>query len=478
MTLQQLLKMCMGLIALAQMPPEDRDEAKAKRLIADAEKALESDELKNAPALGDLAEMASSLKTVKDAVDRELKAAGQARTMGLEVRGASIVLPGGREERLAMLRDGRCFADDRVAMEFGAMQAVRFARSSKIPWGPADLAGSVRSMGERIEKDLAEQARQAEERRRAYNAGETRADADIDPGASGSGAELLTGNVYMREIIRNLEAYGTLYTECRRVPLSTLGASNWPKRTGGLTAYPTAVAAQITQSGMTFGTVQLTPIKWATLTGVPGEMFRDPSMLVELGNLIGMEIVYALAYAFDNAVANGDGTSTYGGITGLLQSATLSSQASAATHTTLSLLDGDDMDDFVSALSGSQYHRGAKFFGHLSVLMKLAGLKDSNGGYLYRQPNARVADGVVVNGYPSVMAQAMTAAASVSAGVKFAAFGDLKLAMYFGMLHSILIDTSRDVWFDQDMVAFRGLASVDAAEADSDAVILLKTAAE
>lgn len=433
--------------------PAERDDKAIAAIAKDIQGYSDSDEGKG---YAGTVELTAAVEQLRKDIDAQATSVRNIQRAGLNVSGGVIQLPAGRSARLEMLRDGRAFADPELAKTFGAVVAVGVAKSGKIGWAVEDLPQYTRDVAKSAEglTDLLFGAK---------------ATPDIEP-SSGVGAELYSTYVYMSELIRNVEAYGTVFTEARRVVLpSLLGTTTWPKLSTGMTAYPTAVAAQITKSGAAFTTVTMRPVKWATLTGVPNEMFRDPSMLVELGQFVGIEISRAMAYAFDNAIINGDGTSTYGGITGILQSATIGTVTTAA-HTTLSTLDGDDIDDVVAGLSLSIAHANAQFFGSLSVGMKVHGIKDTTGQYIYRTANDTRGQRIV-NGYPWVVGQLFPAAAAATAGNKYAAFGDLRMAYYFGMVRSLEIAQSEHVWFDQDMVAIRGLAHVDAKEADADGVV-------
>ena len=446
--MEKLMKLWGLIAAQLALPAEDRDEKALQKHMHDYGTLVSSDEMKDVTGAGDVTSLKASVEQLKKDLAAETEARRNIERMGLGMRQNRIIVPG-REARREMIADGRCFMDDEQAKRFGAHVAVRLARTSP-KFGVDDLPKRTREINDDVEKAALP---------------------DITS-ASGTGAELMS-NEFRSELIRTVETYGTVYVEAGRRPLATFGTTYWPKGTGRLTGYWTTPAAAITQSGLTFETVEMSPEGLKTLTGIPNEMMQDPGLLVDLGNLVGLEIAYAMAYALDNAIINGDGTASMGGITGILQSATLTAVTPSA-HTTVATLDGDDLDDFLAGLTLSTMHVNAQWFLSLSVLMKLLAIKDATTKqYIYREADVRGKR--VLDGYPAVVGQLFTAAASGTADVNFGAFGDLRRSHYVGMIRNIQIATSEHVWFDQDMTAIRGILHCDMAEADANALVVLHT---
>jgi HK97 family phage major capsid protein len=451
--MEKLFKMLGAMIALMNTPVEERDEKAVRKLNKDFEAFIDSDEAKG---LGNVTtEFKAEFDQLKKDHEESVKTVAELKRMGLGSQRGGIILPSGKSARLQMLADGRCFMSDETAKRFGAHAAVQLARSGHAKLREDALPQYTRDLAKDVEK----------------TAGELRAKADvnIDPDTSGSGSELVSDE-FRAELIRNVEAVGTAYPLLRRVPLGTWGTTTYPKRTAGLTAYPTALGSQITQSGITFETVQLSPEQWGTLTGVPLVMFSDPGLLADLGNLIGVEIVYAMAYAFDNCVVNGDGTATYGGITGMLQSANVTAVAPTADHDAIAEIDETDISEIIAGLTADYAHADAQWLLSLSIKSHLRNIRSTTGMPIFDRGNGD-REPATIDGYPYQICQRMPAAAAAVDGGAFALFGDFRKAMYFGMIRDIQIATSEHVWFDQAMVAIRGLAYVDAAEADADAVI-------
>ncbi|HUX16287.1 MAG TPA: phage major capsid protein [Phycisphaerae bacterium] len=465
-TVMEKLKNSAGALAEEFAKGDDRDDAKIAKLLDDHAKLLGSDEAKGYAENGDaLAKLTEQVKTLQAAHEKTVVELKRVSEMGLEHRSRGLQVMG-RKARKDMLAANCGFPDNEMAAEFGAWIAYRVASSPKIDFSLNDLPQATLKLAKKVADKVADdQIAQ----RKSLIAALQKVNPDIDPGVSGSGAELVA-NLYMRDLIDNAETYGVLFPECDRVPLGTLlGTITWPKLTSNFTAYPTAIAATIEQSGIGSDTVTMQAVKWGVLSGIPNEMFLDPSLLVDLGQLLARKIPQAFAYAWDYALANGDDSATYGGITGFMQSANFGAYGPTDDHDALGEIDSGDMNDLVGTLTLSRAHNNAKFYGHRSVLWSLISMRDSTGQYVYRQPND--ANAMVLNGYPAVMAQVMTAAASLVASSKFCAFGDLRMAMFWGMARAIQIGQSEHAAWNSDITMVRGIAHVDAAEADSDALI-------
>lgn len=88
------------------------------------------------------------------------------------------------------------------------------------------------------------------------------------------------------------------------------------RRTGGLTAYPVGPGARGTQSTATWDDIELVARKWMVLAKMEDELEEDS--VISFADTLASEISYAFTYAEDNAWINGDGSSTYHGIVGML----------------------------------------------------------------------------------------------------------------------------------------------------------------
>ena len=292
----------------------------------------------------------------------------------------------------------------------------------------------------------------------------------MDPGVAGAGAELIA-NLFMADMIANVEAVGVMFPLCDRVPLQTLGQTTWPKLTGELTSYPLAVAADFIESTMGLGTVTMTPIKWGVFSAIPNEFFRNPTSLVQLGQRLALLSTRAIAYGFDNALVNGDGTADYGTITGILQDASIAA-ITAAAAATIGAYTGAEIGAVIAGVT-KDYVNDPRWLMHLSSERTLRNIRSDIGTPLYDrgsngEPNT-------IDNYPYTTCQRFPAAGGVGASTEWAAFGQLQLSHYFGMLGGVLFDQSEHARFQNDVTVVRGIAMGDSALKDGDAIVTVKT---
>ncbi len=419
--------------------PAARDEKQVATCVTAIADYAESDEAKGYVPVGELKAMVDQIR--KD-LDAQTETTRKLERMGLAVRDRSIKVMG-YKEIMDLRRVQRIFRTTEDAEGFAAMAARSIFGNHP---GYKDVVSSkARGLAEEMTKDL-------------------------DPGVATSGAELVA-NVYMADMIANVEAVGVMFPLCDRVPLATTGQTIWPKLTGELTAYPTAVAAKITESSPGFGTVTLTPIKWGTMTPVPNEFFRNPTLLAPLGQRLGWMSTRAIAYGADNALVNGDGTADYGTITGLLQDANLSA-VTAGAATAIASYTGAEIGAVIAGVS-VDYVTDPYWLMHLSSERTLRNIRSTTGTPLYErgdngEPNT-------IDNYPYTTCQRFTAAGSVGADEKWGAFGDLRLSHFFGMLGAVEFAQSEHVRFESDVTMIRGLAHFDAAVKDANATVIAKT---
>lgn len=116
-------------------------------------------------------------------------------------------------------------------------------------------------------------------------------------------------------IIDLKEKYGTFRPNTKVVPMAR-ETKTVPRRTSGLTAYFVGEGATITASSNTWDNVMLIAKKMAALTVFSSEIREDA--IINIADDLAFEIAYAFANKEDDCGFNGDGTSTYGGITGVL----------------------------------------------------------------------------------------------------------------------------------------------------------------
>ena len=116
------------------------------------------------------------------------------------------------------------------------------------------------------------------------------------------------------DIIDLREQYGVFPRFARKVPMSSLNMKRL-RRAGGLTAYYVGETTNVTKSTKSWDWVEMTAKDLAALAIFSRDL--DDDSVISIGDDLAREMAYAFAVAIDNAGFVGDGTSTYGRITGI-----------------------------------------------------------------------------------------------------------------------------------------------------------------
>jgi len=273
----------------------------------------------------------------------------------------------------------------------------------------------------------------------------------------------LVPDEFEQTLIDLREQYG-VFRQYAKVEPMTRDTKIIPRRTGGLTTYYVSEGSSITQSSKTWDQVQLVAKKIACLAKMSTEINEDA--IIDIGNDLAGEISYAFALAEDDAGWNGDGTSTYGGITGVCSkikglSGTIANIAGlfVGAGNAYSELLLTDFQSVVAKLPQYADTDRCRWFVHKtfyhSVMEKLAlaaggvtSVEIVSGARQFR-----------FLGYDVVITQKMPA---VEANSQVCALlGDLSLACSFGDRRETTIAMSEHSDFASDLVAIRGTERFD-----------------
>jgi len=116
------------------------------------------------------------------------------------------------------------------------------------------------------------------------------------------------------DLIDLREQFGVVRRIFRNRPMSS-DTLSIPRRTSGLTAYWVTDNVAITESTKGWDLVSLSAKKAGVLAKVSSELSEDA--IINVADDLAGEIAYAFAALEDDCGLNGDGTSTYGGMTGV-----------------------------------------------------------------------------------------------------------------------------------------------------------------
>lgn len=260
----------------------------------------------------------------------------------------------------------------------------------------------------------------------------------------------------METAIVNLkENYGVFGQNVRTVPMVS-DTMSIPRRLSGLTAYAVSEAQEITASDATFSQVNLTAKKFGTMTRISSELSEDA--IIAIADFLVQEIAYVHAVKEDGCGFLGDGTTTYGGITGLANALLAGSVATAGSGlNTAALLTIAVFQDAVSKLPQFPGIMPKWFVNSAVYWNVMARLQLAAGG----NNVVDLGNGPVMQfmGYPVVFAQ--TLPATIGASTKFGYFGDLTMAATKGNRRGVTIAADSSRYFEFDQTAIRSVIRYD-----------------
>jgi len=260
--------------------------------------------------------------------------------------------------------------------------------------------------------------------------------------------------------------YGVARKECNVIQLGSDTFSR-PKDLTSLTAYCVTESAAGTESNGTYGQINLSVKDWVVLTRMTRQLSQD-SLISVADNLMD-KIGRAFAYTEDYCLFFGDGTSTYGSITGLesrlnTEYGVLDGKAQVVTtSTTLA-----NLRTVISKVPASM-RSGSKWFVSPVVFdQTFATLAEAQGG----NTTTHIINGVPTTmfmGYPVVLVDIMPASTTdnpidPSTNAVIAYFGNMKAAVDFGDRQQNMIDFSDSAVIGGESVFERGQIAVRGTE--------------
>jgi len=257
-----------------------------------------------------------------------------------------------------------------------------------------------------------------------------------------------------QSIIDLKETYGMFQANAFKMPMGS-DHINIPRRSGGVTAYFVGETDATTASDMEWNQVELTAKELAALTRVSASLADDA--IINVADIIANEMAWAFAKKEDECGLDGDGSSTYGGMTGIRTKFvdgghTAGYDAGTTPCTAWSHITLADEIVTVMALLPAYAIAGAKWF--ISPAGK-AGCFDALALAAGGNTTLQIAAGAqpMFAGYPVVVSAAMPAAPTN--GTVAVLFGDLSLASTIGVRKGITISSSKERYFEYRQIAIQ-----------------------
>jgi len=182
----------------------------------------------------------------------------------------------------------------------------------------------------------------------------------------------------------------------------------------------------IASKQVVLGQVALELNKLGAIVTLTSELLADEE--IDLFSFVGGRVAEKMAQAEDLAFFNGDGSSTYGSFTGLLQNTTINEVT--MTGSTFASMTADDLLDMIDETPAGALNNG-KFYMNRTILSLIRKLKASTSKEYIYQPIS-VAGPATIWGYPIVLVEAMPTKEDTAGDTSFVLFGDLKKACILG----------------------------------------------
>lgn len=261
-----------------------------------------------------------------------------------------------------------------------------------------------------------------------------------------------------RSIINLREERGVLRREATVMPMGS-DTLMLPRRSAGITSYFVGDNAAGTASTPTTDQVQLSVKKLMAFTSMSSEISEDA--VISIADWVTSEIAYSFADMEDKCGFTADGSSTYGGMTGLKSALAAGSVYTATGHTDFSALTLSDFHGMTAKLPLYAQQNAKWYISKAGFSASMERLMAAGGGNTWQS----LADGRNVPrflGYDVVFTQVMNSALTSNTGVAGAVFfGDLKQGVKLGSRRGLAIDTSKDFYFDTDQIAIKGTERFD-----------------
>ena len=234
-----------------------------------------------------------------------------------------------------------------------------------------------------------------------------------------------------------------------------------PRRTSGLTAYYVDENTEITESEKGWDQVRLTVRKIGILTKYSSELGEDA--FISIPDDLAGEMGQAFAEKEDGEGFLGDGTSTYGGIVGLITACTTATATivtALAGNTAFNTLDLVDFESMIGKLP--QYAElNAKWYiskaGWAASMLRLIDAAGGNTGAMIAGTAPKE-----FLGHPVVISQKMNSTLTAQTTTKGLAYlGNLRQAALLGDRRGVTIAASDQRYFEFDQLAIRGTSRHD-----------------
>lgn len=283
----------------------------------------------------------------------------------------------------------------------------------------------------------------------------------LNEGSNSAGGALVPEE-FASEVIRLTEEYGTFASSGVENMTMTRDTMVVPKRLSGTSAYFIGEGSSLTESEPTYGNVNLVAKKLAVACRMSSEVVEDA--LVSMADQVTMEFATSIAYKQDLCGWVADGTSSYGGMRGIVTKIddgnhTASVHTAASGNTSFETL---DMEDFLGAMGKLPIYarQGARWFvspaGYAASIQRL---KYAAGGATPSDLSSGVVDEFL--GYPVQVVHVMNSTLGADASQVKVLFGNLGLSSIYARRREFSVRLFDQVYATTDQLLLQGTARFD-----------------
>jgi HK97 family phage major capsid protein len=245
-------------------------------------------------------------------------------------------------------------------------------------------------------------------------------------------------------LINLLESYGVARQACQRVVMS---ADTWtvPKVTAHASVFYPGEGSAISESDLSFGSVQLVAQKLAALVKMSSEITEDS--VISMMDTVIESIAYSISIAEDENLFNG----VTGGVlapASAIKGNTSIDDTNVASPSALALTDltacSVGIGNPVVGARNEWYINPTLFHGPIRDLLNAAGNNSMRELEEGQRPT--------LLGYPVNFVNVLPGASASTAGDLLAVFGDLRLGCYFGDRRALNFKTLNELYAENDQI--------------------------
>lgn len=284
----------------------------------------------------------------------------------------------------------------------------------------------------------------------------------LNEGTNSAGGALVPEE-FANRVIRLVETYGTFPPAAENVSMNR-DTMVIPKRTGGTTAYFVGEGSAITESEPTYGQVSLVAKKLAVGCRMSTEVVEDSAGVINLADAVATEFATSLAYKIDLCGWLGDGTSTYGGINGVVSKIndgnyTASVVTAASGNTSFETLDIEDFLAVIGKLPIYARQGAAWYVSPAGYAASIARLKYAAGGNTVENVGAGAGESFL--GYPVRMVHVMNSTLGADTSKVKVLFGNMGLSSIYARRRDLAVRLYDQVYATTDQLLLQGTMRFD-----------------